>query len=99
MLWLFNAFGGAFRPPSCGLFFDQRTYAGEEVVVRWFITAGVVLLAIGAVLHFAPWLLNWFGKLPGDIRIESGRTRIFIPITSMLIISIVLTVLINLFRR
>jgi hypothetical protein len=60
---------------------------------------GAILLVVGAVLYFAPWLLNWFGRLPGDIRITSGRTRIFIPITSMLIISIVLTILINLFRR
>lgn len=68
-------------------------------MARWLIMAGVVLVVIGAVLHVAPWLLNWFGKLPGDIRIESGRTRIFIPVTSMIIVSIVLTVLINLFRR
>jgi hypothetical protein len=44
-------------------------------------------------------LLNWFGRLPGDIRIESERSRVFIPITSMVILSVVLTVLINLFRR
>ena len=61
--------------------------------------AGALLLVMGAILHFAPWLLNWFGKLPGDINIESDRRRIFIPVTSMVIISIVLTVLINLFKR
>lgn len=68
-------------------------------MARWLMTAGVVLVVLGAVLHFAPWLLSWFGRLPGDIRIESGRTRIFIPITSMLIVSVVLTLLFNLFRR
>jgi hypothetical protein len=57
------------------------------------------LLVIGAILHFAPWLLNWFGKLPGDIRIESERGKIFIPVTSMVIVSIVLTILINFFKR
>jgi hypothetical protein len=51
------------------------------------------------LMHFVPWTLNWFGKLPGDIRIESEQGKIFIPITSMLIISVVLTLLINLFKR
>jgi len=66
---------------------------------RWLITAGFILIAIGAILHFAPWLLSWFGKLPGDIRIETERSKIFIPITSMLVVSIILTILINLFKR
>jgi hypothetical protein len=69
-----------------------------EPIARWLIIAGVVLLVIGVVLHLAPWLLNWFGKLPGDINIETQHSRVFIPITSMLIISIVLSVIINLFK-
>ena len=60
---------------------------------------GVILLVIGAILQFAPWLFTWFGKLPGDIRIETERTRIFIPVTSMVIISIVLTLLLNFLKR
>ena len=60
---------------------------------------GALLLVIGALLHFAPWSLNWFGKLPGDIRIETEQGKIFIPITSMLIISVVLTLLLNFFKR
>ena len=60
---------------------------------------GALLLVIGALLHFAPSSLNWFGKLPGDIRIETEQGKIFIPITSMLIISVVLTLLLNFFKR
>ena len=66
---------------------------------RWFITAGFILVVVGAILHFAPWMLNWFGKLPGDIRIESGRTKVFIPITSMVLLSLLLTLIINIFKR
>jgi len=66
---------------------------------RWLILAGLVRVVVGLILHYAPGLLNWFGKLPGDIRIESGRGKFFLPITSMVIVSIVLTVLINLFKR
>ena len=57
------------------------------------------MVIAGLVLHYAPGALNWFGKLPGDIRIESERGKFFFPITSMVIISVVLTVLFNLFRR
>jgi hypothetical protein len=68
-------------------------------MARWLMISGAILLAIGVALHFAPWMLHWFGKLPGDIHIESERGKIFIPVTSMIIVSIVLTVLINLFKR
>jgi hypothetical protein len=68
-------------------------------MARWIMLTGLVLLLIGTALNYAPWLLNWFGKLPGDIRIDSEHGRIFIPITSMLIVSLVLTILFNLFRH
>jgi len=65
-------------------------------MARWFIFTGLILVLIGMVLHFAPALLAWFGKLPGDIRIESEHTKVFIPLTSMVVVSIILTILINL---
>jgi H+/Cl- antiporter ClcA len=68
-------------------------------MARWFVVAGIILIVVGAILHFAPGLLNWFGKLPGDINIRSEGSRVFIPITSMVIVSIVLTIVLNLFNR
>jgi len=68
-------------------------------MAKWLMYAGLVLLLLGVALHYAPGLLSWFGKLPGDIRIESERSRTFIPITSMVILSVALTILLNLFRR
>lgn len=66
---------------------------------RSIITIGLVLVAVGALIRYAPWAVTWFGKLPGDIRYQSGNTRVFFPITSMIIVSVVLTILVNLFRR
>jgi hypothetical protein len=60
---------------------------------------GVILVAAGLVFSYAPWLIDWFGKLPGDIRIEDEKRFVFIPITSMLVVSIILTLIINLFFR
>ncbi len=65
-------------------------------MARWFIFVGVLFILTGLILHFAPALLTWFGKLPGDIRIESEHTKVYIPLTSMVVVSIALTILINL---
>jgi hypothetical protein len=66
---------------------------------KLLMALGLILLCLGLVLTYAPGLISWFGHLPGDIRIEDEKRFIFIPITSMLIISLILTVLINLFFR
>ena len=68
-------------------------------MARWLVIAGLILVVLGLALKYAPWLLNWFGRLPGDIRLQTGSGRVFIPITSMIVVSLVLTLLINLFRR
>lgn len=68
-------------------------------MARWIIIAGAVLIIIGVILQFAPWLLTWFGRLPGDIRMETETTRVFIPITSMIVISVLLSLLLNLLNR
>ena len=66
---------------------------------KWLMIVGVLVLLLGAALQFAPWLVNWFGRLPGDLRLGSGNARVFIPITSMILLSIVLTIIVNLFRH
>jgi hypothetical protein len=43
--------------------------------------------------------LSWFGRLPGDIRYESGSTRVYVPWVSMLLISVVLSLVAALARR
>lgn len=58
------------------------------------IGAGIVV--VGALVRFAPGLFGWFGHLPGDINIEGENSRVFIPITSMIVVSLVLTVIVNL---
>jgi len=60
---------------------------------------GILLVIVGLIISYAPGLVSWFGKLPGDIRIGDEKRVIFIPITSMLIISIVLSLVLNLFFR
>ncbi len=66
---------------------------------KLFIYAGIALLVLGLIIRYAPWLVNWFGKLPGDIKIEKENSFIFIPITSMVVVSLLITLIINLFFR
>ncbi|MGJ0514202.1 MAG: DUF2905 domain-containing protein [Methylomicrobium sp.] len=66
---------------------------------KLLIIIGIGIAVIGLVLTYLPGLFGWFGKLPGDIRIEDDKKSIFIPITSMIVISLVLTLLANLFFR
>ena len=63
------------------------------------IVVGAGLLVVGVALRFFPSMFSWFGHLPGDIRYQSGDTQVFIPITSMLVVSVVATLLFNLFGR
>lgn len=60
------------------------------------IATGFVLVLVGALVRFFPGAFAWFGNLPGDIRIDRGSSRVFIPFTSMIVISVVATVVINL---
>ena len=60
---------------------------------------GLALLVIGSILTWAPGLLNWFGRLPGDIRIEREHASFYFPVVSMILVSIVLSLLFHLLVR
>jgi uncharacterized membrane protein len=61
------------------------------------IVVGIVAIVVGILVTTGA--MSWFGRLPGDIRIENEHSRVFIPITSMIVISIVASLLLNLLRR
>ena len=61
------------------------------------IIVGAGLVVLGILAKFG--LMSWFGNLPGDIRIQNERTSIFAPITSMLVVSVLGSVLFNLASR
>ena len=60
-----------------------------------FLGAGAVI--IGLLIYSGT--LSWFGRLPGDIRYQSDNVRVYVPIVSMLIVSLVLSLLFYLLRR
>jgi di/tricarboxylate transporter len=69
----------------------------ERGIGTLIIIAGAMTVLVGVLVSTGA--LSWFGRLPGDLRFDSGSTRVFLPITSMVIASVVLTVVINLVLR
>ncbi|MDZ7778438.1 MAG: DUF2905 domain-containing protein [Gemmatimonadota bacterium] len=63
----------------------------------WLVGAGLVLVVVGALVWSGG--LAWLGRLPGDLHFEQGRTRVYVPFTSMLVVSVVLSVVLSLVRR
>jgi len=61
------------------------------------ILAGLIAIAAGLAARFG--LLSWFGNLAGDIRRVGDRSVVFIPLTSMLVASLLLTIVVNLVVR
>lgn len=68
---------------------------------KFLMVVGVVIFVVGLLLLVAP-KIPWLGKLPGDINVEGKNYRIYFPIVTCIILSILLTILLNLiglFRR
>ncbi|MDX1510893.1 MAG: DUF2905 domain-containing protein [Nitriliruptorales bacterium] len=61
------------------------------------VLGGLGLAGLGLLVWSGA--LRWFGRLPGDIRVESENSRVFFPITSMIVVSVVLTLAVNLINR
>jgi hypothetical protein len=58
---------------------------------------GIAAIVVGLLIMSGG--LSWFGRLPGDIRIERDSVRIYVPITSMILVSIALTLVSWILRR
>jgi len=61
------------------------------------IIGGVCLILLGLLIYSGG--LSWFGRLPGDIRYESERVHVYIPIVSMLLVSLALSLVFYIIRR
>ena len=61
------------------------------------VAAGIVLILVGLLVWSGG--LGWFGRLPGDIRVERESVRIYLPLASMLIVSAVVSLVLYVVRR
>jgi hypothetical protein len=65
---------------------------------KLFIILGVVLIGLGLVFMFGD-KIPYIGRLPGDIFIKKEKFSFYFPITTSIIISIILTILFSIFRK
>ena len=69
----------------------------SRTIGQLVVTLGVILVVVGLVA-MRGWL-GWFGNLPGDVRVQRENMHLYIPIVSMLLISILFSVLSYVIRR
>ncbi|MFL5778002.1 MAG: DUF2905 domain-containing protein [Chloroflexota bacterium] len=71
---------------------------GFEPIGRWLVILGVVLVALGLVLVLTP-RIPFLGRLPGDITIQRDGVTIYIPLATMLVVSVVLSIVLSIIGR
>jgi hypothetical protein len=70
-----------------------------ENIARFLVIGGIVLILIGGGVFLAAKLGIPFGRLPGDIRIERGSGLFYFPIVTSCVLSILLTIILNIIIR
>jgi hypothetical protein len=66
---------------------------------KLFMLLGICIFLVGIVLWFGDKYFHWFGRLPGDIRVERENFKLYVPVTTMLIVSFLLSLLIWIVRK
>ncbi len=66
---------------------------------KYIIFVGIGIVVVGLLIYFFHDKLHWFGRLPGDIRVERENFRFYFPITTMILVSLLLTIIINLIKK
>jgi hypothetical protein len=70
-----------------------------ENIARFLVIGGIILILIGGGVYLAAKFGIPLGRLPGDIRIEGQNGSFYFPITSSILVSVILTIVINLIMR
>ena len=71
----------------------------NATIGKYLIIIGLFIIIIGVLLYFLGDRMNWIGRLPGDIKMGKENIRIFIPLTTMILLSILITLILNLFKK
>ena len=66
---------------------------------KYIMIIGGAIVLIGLVIYFFYDKLHWIGHLPGDIRVEKENFRFYFPITTMILISVLATIIFNIIKR
>ena len=70
-----------------------------ENIARYLMIGGVIIFLIGVGVYLASRFGIPLGRLPGDIRIEGENGSFYFPITSSIVVSVILTIVLNIISR
>ena len=71
----------------------------DQQTGKYILIAGIVIVVFGILVYFFHDYFKWIGRLPGDIRVEKENFRFYFPLATMIIFSLLLTILVNIFKR
>jgi hypothetical protein len=66
---------------------------------KYIVIVGAAIVVIGILIYFFHDKLNWFGRLPGDIRIERDNFRFYFPVTTMILLSVLISAILWVIRK
>jgi len=75
----------------------RRLRPDPSGLAQILIGLGIVAILVGVLVWTGAF--RWFGRLPGDVRIERDNVHVYVPIVSMLLLSVVATLILRIFRR
>ncbi len=70
-----------------------------ETISRYLMLGGIIIFLIGGGIYLAAKFGIPLGRLPGDIRIEGEHGSFYFPLTSSILVSVILTIVLNLISR
>ena len=70
----------------------------NQATGKYIIIAGIIVVLTGIIIYFFGNKLNFLGRLPGDIRIEKDNGSFYFPITTCILLSLLISVLVRLIQ-
>lgn len=71
----------------------------HQIIGKFMMGAGIFLVIAGILVYFLGDKLKWFGHLPGDIYIKRDNIQVFFPITTMILLSILISLLVFIVKK
>lgn len=71
----------------------------DQQTGKYLLIAGLIIVVAGILIYFFHDYFKWIGRLPGDIRVEKENFRLYFPLTTMIIFSLAITIIIQIFKR
>jgi H+/Cl- antiporter ClcA len=71
----------------------------DQQTAKYIIASGIFIVIAGIFIYFFHDHFKWFGKLPGDIRVEKESYSFYFPFATMIVISIAISLIIYILKR